>query len=62
MGFATRQATCRGREYPYNVYGNTLKAMGLGIDELLRGMIKVDQGGVTRIGELQSQGYIYIRP
>jgi len=44
------------------VCGNTLKVMDLGMDELLAGMIRVDQGGVTRIGELQSQGYLYIRP
>ncbi|NEV61792.1 DsrE family protein [Thiorhodococcus minor] len=42
--------------------GNTLKGFGLTLDELLPGFVEVSQGGVTRIGELQSQGYVYIRP
>lgn len=42
--------------------GNTLKGFGLSLDELLPGFVEVSQGGVTRIGELQSQGYAYIRP
>ena len=46
----------------FNVCGNTLKAMDLTMEELLPGMIEVSQGGVTRIAELQSEGYIYIRP
>jgi intracellular sulfur oxidation DsrE/DsrF family protein len=46
----------------FNVCGNTLEVMDLSLDELLPGMVEVSQGGVTRIAELQSQGYIYIRP
>lgn len=46
----------------FNVCGNTLKVMDLSMDELLPGMVEVSQGGVTRIAELQSQGYLYIRP
>lgn len=46
----------------FNVCGNTLKVMDLRMDELLPGMVEVSQGGVTRIAELQSQGYLYIRP
>ncbi len=42
--------------------GNTLKALNLEPDELLPGFVIAEQGGVTRIAELQSQGYIYIRP
>ncbi|MBK1724837.1 DsrE family protein [Thiocystis violacea] len=42
--------------------GNTLKGFNLTLDELLPGFVEVSQGGVTRIGELQSQGYVYIRP
>jgi intracellular sulfur oxidation DsrE/DsrF family protein len=45
----------------FNVCGNSLKAMDLSLDELLPGMVEVSQG-VTRIAELQSRGYIYIRP
>jgi hypothetical protein len=46
----------------FNVCGKTLKVMDLSMDELLPGMVEVSQGGVTRIAELQSQGYVYIRP
>lgn len=46
----------------FNVCGNTLKVMDLSMDELLPGMVEVSQGGVTRIAELQSEGYVYIRP
>ena len=42
--------------------GNTLKGFNLTLDELLPGWVEVPQGGVTKIAELQSQGYAYIRP
>ncbi|NEX22585.1 hypothetical protein G3480_20130 [Thiorhodococcus mannitoliphagus] len=45
-----------------DICGNTLKGFNLTLDELLPGFVEVSQGGVTRIGELQSQGYVYIRP
>ena len=32
------------------------------IDEMLPDMVAVSQGGVTRLAEIQSQGYVYIRP
>ena len=41
---------------------NTMRVQGVQIDELIPGMIRVDQGGVVRIAELQQQGYLYIRP
>lgn len=41
---------------------NTLAALNLEPDELLDGLGIAEQGGVTRIAELQSQGYAYIRP
>lgn len=46
----------------FDACGNTMRAQGVDLDGLLPGMVKVDQGGVVRIAELQSQGYIYIRP
>ena len=46
----------------FDACGNTMRAQGVELDGLLPGMVKVDQGGVVRIAELQSQGYIYIRP
>jgi intracellular sulfur oxidation DsrE/DsrF family protein len=42
--------------------GKTLKGFGLALDELLPGFVEVPEGGVTKIAELQSQGYVYIRP
>jgi uncharacterized protein len=42
--------------------GNTLKGFKLTLDELLPGFVEVPEGGVTKIAELQSRGYVYIRP
>jgi hypothetical protein len=39
-----------------------LEALGLAPDELLPGFKIAEKGGVTRITELQGQGYAYIRP
>lgn len=46
----------------FDACGNTMRAQGVELDGLLPGMVKVDQGGVVRIAELQSQGYLYLRP
>lgn len=46
----------------FNACGNTMRAQGVQTDELIPGFIRVDQGGVVRIAELQDQGYLYIRP
>lgn len=45
-----------------NACGNTMKAQNIGVADLMPGFVKVDQGGVVRIAELQSQGYVYLRP
>jgi intracellular sulfur oxidation DsrE/DsrF family protein len=45
-----------------NACGNTMRAMRLTLDDLLPGFIKADRGGVVRLAELQSQGYVYLRP
>ena len=42
--------------------GNTMKSQKVGLGDLLPGFIAADQGGVVRIAELQSQGYLYLRP
>jgi intracellular sulfur oxidation DsrE/DsrF family protein len=42
--------------------GNTMKAQKITLADLLPGFIKADEGGVVRIAELQSQGYVYLRP
>ncbi|MGH6643128.1 MAG: DsrE family protein [Bradyrhizobium sp.] len=44
------------------VCGNTLKSQKVGLADLLPGFVVAEQGGVVRIAELQSQGYLYLRP
>jgi intracellular sulfur oxidation DsrE/DsrF family protein len=45
-----------------DVCANSLKAFNLKLNELLPGLVEASAGGVVRIAELQSQGYLYIRP
>jgi uncharacterized protein len=42
--------------------GNTMKSQKVGLADLLPGFLAADKGGVVRIAELQSQGYLYLRP
>jgi intracellular sulfur oxidation DsrE/DsrF family protein len=42
--------------------GNTMKSQNVGLKDLLPGFISADKGGVVRLAELQSQGYLYWRP
>jgi hypothetical protein len=42
--------------------GNTMKSQNVGLKDLLPGFIAAEKGGVVRIAELQSQGYLYLRP
>ena len=41
---------------------NTMKAQKVDEHGLLPGFVKVDQGGVVRIAQLQGEGYVYLRP
>jgi len=45
-----------------NACGNTMKAQKITLKDLLPGFIAADRGGVVRIAELQSMGYVYLRP
>jgi len=45
-----------------NACANTMKAQHVDEGGLLPGFVKVDQGGVVRIAQLQGDGYVYIRP
>lgn len=45
-----------------DVCANTLAAINVSLDEMLPGMVLAPNGGVVRIAELESQGYLYIRP
>lgn len=42
--------------------GNTMKAQNVTLNELLPGFVNAENGGVVRLAELQSQGYLYLRP
>lgn len=42
--------------------GNTKKSQKVELKDLLPGFIAAETGGVVRIAELQSQGYLYLRP
>ena len=42
--------------------GNTMKSQNVGLKDLLHGFVAAETGGVVRIAELQSQGYLYLRP
>ena len=42
--------------------GNTMKSQNVSLKDLLPGFVAADRGGVVRIAELQSQGYLYLRP
>ena len=43
----------------FNMCGNTMRAQKVKIGDLLPGFSRRDEGGVVRIAELQSKGYIY---
>lgn len=45
-----------------NACGNTMKVQNVTLKDLLPGFIAAEQGGVVRLAELQSQGYVYLRP
>ena len=42
--------------------GNTMKSQKVTLKDLLPGFVSAEKGGVVRIAELQSQGYLYLRP
>lgn len=41
---------------------NTMRAQAVKLDDLLPGFIVAEQGGVVRLAELQSKGFVYLRP
>ncbi|QOZ32431.1 DsrE family protein [Bradyrhizobium sp. CCBAU 53421] len=42
--------------------GNTMKSQNITLAGLLPGFVAAERGGVVRLAELQSQGYLYLRP
>ncbi|WP_058555546.1 DsrE family protein [Thiohalocapsa sp. ML1] len=55
-------AALQAQGVTFEACANTLTALGIEPDELLADIKIAEQGGVTRIAQLQSQGYAYIRP
>lgn len=45
-----------------NVCGNTLNKEKIDVSDLVPGFVRVDQGGVVRLAQLQAEGYAYLRP
>jgi uncharacterized protein len=45
-----------------NVCSNTMKAQEVTLKDLLPGFVIAEGGGVVRLAELQSMGYVYIKP
>lgn len=41
---------------------NTMRAQEVTLKDLVPGFVIAEAGGVVRIAELQSQGYVYLRP
>jgi len=46
----------------FEACGNTMRAQAVSIGDLLPNMFQRDEGGVVRIAELQSKGYMYLKP
>ena len=42
--------------------GNTMKSQNITLRDLLPGFVSAESGGVVRLAELQSRGYVYLRP
>jgi intracellular sulfur oxidation DsrE/DsrF family protein len=46
----------------FTACGNTMKSQNIALNDLLPGFVVAEAGGVVRLAELQSQGYVYLRP
>ena len=57
-----RVAALQGQGVGFEACGNTMRAQAVELDDLVAGFARRDEGGVVRIAQLQSQGYLYIRP
>jgi len=55
-------ATLKSEGIALNACANTMKAQKVDVKGLVDGFERVAQGGVVRIAQLQSKGYIYLRP
>ncbi len=51
-----------GTGVEFNACGNTMRALNYQTTDIIDGAVRVDQGGVVRLAELQQEGYLYLRP
>jgi intracellular sulfur oxidation DsrE/DsrF family protein len=61
---ATKDAVAklRGGGVALNACGNTMREQKVELSDLIPGFVRVDQGGVVRLAQLQGEGYVYLRP
>lgn len=59
---STRVAELQKMSVRFEACGNTMRAQSVKLGDLLPNFARRDEGGVVRIAELQSKGYVYIRP
>jgi len=57
-----RLARIKGNGVGLGACGNTLDAQKLSVADLLPGFVRIEEGGVVRLHQLQMEGYAYIRP
>ena len=55
-------AGLKGDGVAFFACSNTMRGMGLTLEQLLPGFAAADKGGVVKLAELQGQGWAYIRP
>lgn len=60
--FKQTVATLKAEGVALNACANTMKAQKVDVKGLVDGFERIAQGGVVRIAQLQSKGYIYLRP
>lgn len=46
----------------FEACGNTMRVQAVQLTDLLPNFTRRDEGGVVRLADLQSKGYLYIRP
>jgi intracellular sulfur oxidation DsrE/DsrF family protein len=61
-GVANRVAELRKAGLALVACGNTMKGSQLSVDNLIPGFTVAEEGGVTRLAQLQAEGYAYLRP
>lgn len=58
----SRVDTLQDHGVRFEACGNTMNAQAVSLSDLLSNFVRRDEGGVVRITQLQSEGYLYIRP